>query len=67
MTLSPERHIWACAARVENIHGADAPIFVAERIGALALAGDLDGVAMWKAIAARVEALNRCQSGGADA
>ena len=39
-------------------HGERAPIFVAERIGALALAGDEAGVATWKAIAARIDQLS---------
>jgi hypothetical protein len=40
-------------------HGAEAPLFVAERIGVLALAGDADGVASWQAIAAHIDALAR--------
>lgn len=54
MALTEEQHLWACAAAVERQHGARAPIFVAERIGALALAGDAAGVERWKAIAARM-------------
>jgi len=55
--LTPERHIWACANTVLRQHGNRAPIFVAERIGALALTGDSEGVAMWKQIAARLDRL----------
>lgn len=57
MSLTPDQHIWACALAVEKQHGEGAPLFVAERIGALALAGDDEGVAMWKAIANRLDAL----------
>jgi len=57
MTLSHEQHLWACALAVERQHGARAPGFVAERIGALALAGDVPGVERWKAIAARMAKL----------
>lgn len=57
MTLSHEQHLWACALAVERQHGARAPVFVAERIGALALAGDVSGVERWKAIAARMAKL----------
>ena len=59
MTLSHEQHLWACALAVERQHGARAPIFVAERIGALALAlaGDAAGIERWKAIAAHMERL----------
>ena len=62
MALTDEQHIWACAVAIERIHGAAAPLVVAERIGALALAGDEAGVAMWKAIAARLDALTRATS-----
>ncbi|WP_447759829.1 DUF6961 family protein [Sphingopyxis panaciterrae] len=59
MSITPERHIWACAVAVEKQHGDGALLFVAKRIGTLALAGDEEGVAMWKAIAARLDALRR--------
>ncbi len=57
MPLSDEQHLWACALAIERQHGARAPVFVAERIGALALAGDAAGVDRWKAIAARMARL----------
>ena len=57
MPLSDEQHLWACALAVERQHVERAPVFVAERIGALALAGDAAGVARWKAIAARMAQL----------
>jgi hypothetical protein len=49
--------LWACAAEVQRQHGVEAPLFVAERIGALALAGDVEGMAAWKAVAARLQQL----------
>jgi len=54
-----DRELWACAIQVERQHGDDAPRFVAERIGALAVAGDQDGVTTWKAIAQRLDQLRR--------
>ncbi|RYD45602.1 MAG: hypothetical protein EOP63_00600 [Sphingomonadales bacterium] len=57
MALSDEQHLWACAVAIERQHGARAPVFVAERIGALALAGDTAGIARWRAIAARMDQL----------
>lgn len=57
MPLSDEQHLWACALAIERQHGARAPLFVAERIGALALAGDAAGVDRWKAIATRMAQL----------
>lgn len=62
--MTPGQHIWACALAVEKQHGDHAPLFVAERIGALALAGDAEGVAKWKAIAIRLDSL-RAEADGA--
>lgn len=55
--MTDEQHIWACALATEKQYGERAPLHVAERIGALAVAGDLAGIAMWKAIAVRLDAL----------
>lgn len=55
--MTDEQHLWACALAVEKQHGKEAPLHVAERIGALALAGDMAGVERWKAIAAKMQAL----------
>jgi len=57
--MTDEQHLWACALAVEKRHGANAAFHVAGRIGALALAGDADGVAMWQAIAVRLDRLQR--------
>ncbi len=51
--------LWACAAEVIRQHGDKAPIHVAERIGSLAIAGDVAGVQAWKVIAKRVDELSR--------
>lgn len=61
--MSPEEHVWACALAIERQHGARAAAVVAERIGALALAGDYEGIAMWKAIAVRLDELIKAQNG----
>jgi len=59
-TVMPDdRELWACALQVERQHGKDAPRFVAERIGALAVSGDNQGIATWKAIAHRLDQLSR--------
>ena len=47
----PEWELWACANATLQQHGEDAALFVAMRMGELALKGDGDGVATWKAIA----------------
>jgi hypothetical protein len=55
--MTPDQERWAEALAVHKQHGEGAPSFVAERIGALALAGDIDGIERWKAIAARLDQL----------
>jgi len=54
-----DRELWACANTVLLQHGDNAPAFVAERIGTLALAGDVEGVEAWKLIAHRLDQLMR--------
>ena len=49
--------LWACANHVLKTHGENAPLHVAEQIGALALVEDEAGIATWKAIAKRVAEL----------
>lgn len=55
MTAEEER--WSEAILAVRIHGAAAPVWIAERIGTLALAGDAAGVARFTDMAARVDAL----------
>lgn len=50
----PDRELWACAEDVFRQHGQAAQLFVAGRIGERAVAGDDDGVEMWRAIGSRV-------------
>lgn len=40
-------------------HGDNAPAYVAQRLGELALADDVGGIAMWKAIAVRMDGIIR--------
>jgi hypothetical protein len=60
--LSPDAHVWACALKVVQDHGDQAPVFVSKRIGALALNGDWSGVDMWKAIAEKLDQLDNAPS-----
>lgn len=55
--MTDEQELWACALEVERQHGSNAAVFVAHRIGALLLEGDLAGVDRWKAIAAKLDQL----------
>jgi len=48
------------ALAIERRYGERAPLFVAERLGARALAGDLAGIDRFKQIAARLDRLRRC-------
>jgi hypothetical protein len=47
------------ALAIERWKGADAHVYIAARIGALALAGDAAGVERFKAIAAKLDCLRR--------
>lgn len=55
--MTPDEERWAEALAVQRRHGEGAPVFIAERIGTLALEGDLSGIRRWKEIAARLDAL----------
>jgi len=57
MTMSLEHERWAEALHVEKTQGANAPRYVAEQIGRLAIRGDRAGVARWTEIASRLDAL----------
>lgn len=53
-----EWELWACANRVLQTHGEEAALHAAEQIGALALAGDAEGIRTWQAIARRIAKLS---------
>jgi len=55
--VTPDEERWAEAMAIHSQHGDHAPVVVAERIGALAMKGDVGGIAHWKDIAARFDAL----------
>jgi hypothetical protein len=55
--LLTEWELWACALSLERRHGQNALPVIADRISKLARAGDFDGVANWKIIAARFDQL----------
>lgn len=58
-----DRMRWAEALAIERLHGDEAPRWVAERIGALALAGDTDGVERVREIARRMERILVARNG----
>lgn len=49
----------AIALWVEKKHGVDGAVYIAEQIGRLALENDTAGIARWKRIAVRFEALSQ--------
>jgi hypothetical protein len=53
--MTPDQERWAEAATIMRQRGDGAPRWIAERIGALALAGDTAGVERFREIARRVE------------
>ncbi|QKS02128.1 hypothetical protein F9288_12945 [Sphingomonas sp. CL5.1] len=57
--MTPERERLAEALTIERLHGDGAELYIAERIGALALTGDTVGVARFRAIAAALDRLRR--------
>ena len=59
--MNPEQERWAEALAIEKRYGDEAPVYVAERIGALATAGDAAGVERFMQIAER---LDKLRSGG---
>lgn len=61
--MTPAEERLAEALAVERMHGDRAPLFVAERIGELAAAGDAAGVQRWREIAAQLDALRQPPAG----
>ena len=57
--MSWDEELWGVALAVTRMHGDRAPVFVAARIGALALEGDAAGVAAWKRVASNLDELHR--------
>ena len=53
--VTPDQEHWAEALAIERLHGADAPRWIAERIGALVLAGDNAGIMRFREIATRYD------------
>jgi hypothetical protein len=57
--VTPDQERLAEALAVRRMYGDRAPLHVAERIGALALAGNAAGVARWQQIAAKMDEIER--------
>lgn len=57
MSMTPEQERWAEASAILRIHQDRARVFVAERVGALALSGDTAGVKRSREIASKLQQL----------
>ena len=57
--MTPDEERLAEAIAVRRMYGDRAALHVAERIGALALAGDAAGVERWQQIAAKMDEIER--------
>lgn len=55
--MTPEEESWAEALAIERFHGDQAPLHAANQIGVRAVLGDTEGVACWKLIAVKLDAL----------
>ena len=55
--MLPDQERWAEALAVHRMYGEKAAEHVAERIGALAVLGDQNGIDRWMAIAQRLDQL----------
>lgn len=58
-----DQELWACALWVEKSQGEKGPDYIAKQVSRLALQGDSEGVATWRAIADRYDALRDGGSG----
>ena len=61
--MTPDQERWAEALAIERLHGDRAPVWIAERIGALALAGDAAGVERFRQIAEQLGELRHARGG----
>jgi hypothetical protein len=59
--LTRDQELWACALHVIRQHGDTVGDFIADRIEALARAGEAAGVDRWRAISACVDQLREGQ------
>lgn len=56
--MTPDEERWAEAFAIKRIHGRRAALWIAERIGSLAIVGDAAGVERFKEIARRLDQLD---------
>lgn len=59
--MMSNRELWERALTVESQHGDQIHLFITERIGTFAFEGDMEGLAFWQQIAARIDQLAACR------
>lgn len=59
MALTRDQELWGIALWVERNHGDDGWFHIAQQQDRLLASGDLDGVAMWRSVARRLERLTK--------
>jgi hypothetical protein len=57
--VTPEQERWAEALAIDQLHGDQAHVHIAERVGAMAAEGDIAGMERWCQIAAKLDKLRR--------
>ena len=57
MTMTMDQHLWACALLVEREQGESAYLYASMRADELEAQGAFEGARTWRAILARIEAL----------
>lgn len=55
--LTREQELWGMALWVEKAHGDQGPVFIAEKIDALARSGETEGARLWREVAHRFDSL----------
>lgn len=60
--MTREHEDMAAALMIEERFGSDGPVYIAEQVGSVALRGDIEGIARWKAIAAAYDSLRQTGS-----
>ncbi|NYH96284.1 DUF6961 family protein [Novosphingobium marinum] len=59
MTLTADQELWAVALWVEKHHGDEGDFYIAQQMDRLLEEGDFDGIAMWRQVGERFEALSK--------
>ena len=59
--MTRDQELWGIALWIEKTHGDEGPAHIASEVARLAALNDVDGIAMWRAVAERYDRL--CERG----